>query len=157
MLYKTIATPIGILTIFSTGKGIYRINFENENINLKNSHHKGEDLYINEVIAQLDLYFRKKLKVFNLTLDLHGTDFQKRVWEEVLKIPYGTVTTYSDIAYRIGNSKASRAVGQALNKNPIPIIIPCHRVVGKNKDLTGYRGGLNVKKFLLNLEVKVII
>ena len=145
-------TPVGILTILSSGKGIYRINFNNEKIDLENFQN-GEDVYINDGIAQLDLYFRKKLKVFNLTLDLHGTDFQKRVWEEILKIPYGNITTYSDIAYRIGNPKGVRAVGQALNKNPIPIIIPCHRVNGKNKDLTGYRGGLNVKRFLLNLEV----
>ncbi|MCP4340323.1 MAG: methylated-DNA--[protein]-cysteine S-methyltransferase [Desulfobulbaceae bacterium] len=81
-----------------------------------------------------------------------GTAFQKRVWQELQKIPFGQTTSYGEIAKRIGNSKASRAVGMANGKNPIPIIVPCHRVIGKDGSLTGFGGGLDIKKQLLKLE-----
>lgn len=83
---------------------------------------------------------------------MSGTDFQQKVWNELKKIPYGTTCTYGEIAVRIGNPKASRAVGNACNKNPIPILIPCHRVVGSKGDLVGFASGLDVKKHLLDLE-----
>ncbi|MCC8169988.1 MAG: methylated-DNA--[protein]-cysteine S-methyltransferase, partial [Oscillospiraceae bacterium] len=82
----------------------------------------------------------------------HGTDFQRRVWSELLKIPYGETRSYGQIAASIGNPKASRAVGSANNKNPIAIVIPCHRVIGANGSLTGYAGGLDIKSFLLETE-----
>ncbi|MGI1691782.1 methylated-DNA--[protein]-cysteine S-methyltransferase [Thermoanaerobacter uzonensis] len=151
MIYKKFISPVGVLTIFSSGKGICRINFENET-SLLEGFKEGSDFYIEECIRQLDLYFQKKLKNFDVRLDLQGTNFQKAVWREISKIPYGKVKTYGEIAKLIGKPKAARAVGQALNKNPIPIIIPCHRVIGKDGNLTGFGGGIEIKKFLLSLE-----
>ncbi|SHE92271.1 methylated-DNA-[protein]-cysteine S-methyltransferase [Thermoanaerobacter uzonensis DSM 18761] len=151
MLYKKFLSPIGMLTIFSSGKGICRIDFENKKSSLE-GFKEDSDFYIEECIKQLDLYFQKKLKNFDVRLDLQGTNFQKAVWREISKIPYGKVKTYGEIAKLIGKPKAARAVGQALNKNPIPIIIPCHRVIGKDGNLTGFGGGIEIKKFLLSLE-----
>ena len=104
------------------------------------------------VKAQLDLYFKGQLTAFDLALDLRGTPFQKQVWQHLTAIPYGRTTTYGDLARDIGNPKAVRAVGLANGKNPVPIIVPCHRVVGKDGSLTGFGGGLAVKQFLLDLE-----
>ncbi|MBU8901958.1 MAG: methylated-DNA--[protein]-cysteine S-methyltransferase, partial [Victivallales bacterium] len=101
---------------------------------------------------QLEEYFSGKRKSFCLNLNICGTDFQKKVWTELLNIPYGETRTYQDIAFAIGNPKASRAVGGANNKNKIPIIIPCHRVIGKGGSLVGFGGGLERKKQLLKLE-----
>ena len=105
------------------------------------------------VLGQLDAYFKGTLKIFEkIEMHIIGTDFQKKVWNELLKIPYGETISYGELATRIGNPKASRAVGMANSKNPIPIIIPCHRVIGKNGSLTGFGGGIDVKKQLLTLE-----
>lgn len=101
---------------------------------------------------QLNEYFEGKRKEFDLPLKLEGTKFQKQVWRELTKIPYGQTRSYKDIALAIANPKAVRAVGMANNKNPISIVIPCHRVIGSNGDLIGYAGGLEIKKELLNLE-----
>lgn len=112
-----------------------------------------KDKSINKpAVEQLRAYFEGDLKEFNLKLSPDGTTFQKAVWNELGKIPYGSTSTYGQIAEAIKNPKASRAVGLANNKNPIPIIIPCHRVVGKNGALTGYAYGLEMKEFLLKLE-----
>ena len=97
-------------------------------------------------------YFAGKRKTFDIPLKQNGTDFQMRVWEALRQIPYGKTVTYKDIAKKVGNEKASRAVGMANHNNPICIIVPCHRVIGKNGDLTGYAEGLNVKEKLLKLE-----
>ena len=107
---------------------------------------------IKEGLKQLREYFRKERKDFYLPLKMEGTEFQKKVWEALQTIPYGQVCSYQDIARKVGNEKAVRAVGGANNKNPIAIIIPCHRVIGKNGSLVGYGGGLPVKEFLLSLE-----
>jgi len=104
------------------------------------------------VLNQLKAYFKGELTKFNLKFNIQGTKFQKRVWLELEKIEYGKTISYGEIAQRIGNPKAARAVGMANNKNPIPIIIPCHRVIGKNGSLTGFGGGLEVKQYLLELE-----
>lgn len=103
-------------------------------------------------IQQLDAYFKGIRKYFDLPLQLKGTDFQLKVWQELSSIPYGSTCSYKDIAQKIHHPKAYRAVGMANNKNPFPIIIPCHRVIDSQKQLTGYAGGLNIKKFLLQLE-----
>lgn len=97
-------------------------------------------------------YFNGALKVFDLPLDVIGTPFQKQVWQALTEIPYGKTVTYKDIAVKINRPKAVRAVGMANNKNKIPIIIPCHRVIGSNGSLVGYGGGLHIKKKLLSLE-----
>lgn len=111
-------------------------------------------ILIDEAFKQLDEYFKGSRKVFNLKIKFKGTEFQKRVWDELYKIPYGETRCYQDIAILIGNYKASRAVGMANNKNPIPIILPCHRVLGKNGSLVGYAMGLEMKQMLLDLERK---
>ncbi len=105
-----------------------------------------------EAVSQLTQYFEGRLKQFNLDLQPKGTAFQKQVWQALLTIPYGTTVTYGEIAERIDNPKAFRAVGLANRSNPIPIIIPCHRVIGKNGKLTGFAGGLDIKQALLDLE-----
>lgn len=99
-------------------------------------------------------YFMGQRKYFDFPFELRGTDFQKRVWQELLKIPYGEIRSYKDIAIGIGNPKACRAVGGANNKNPILLLIPCHRVIGSNGSLTGYAAGLGLKSELLRLEKK---
>ena len=103
---------------------------------------------------QLDEYFRGERKTFDLPLAPKGTDFQKNVWNALQEIPYGETKTYGEIAAAVGNPKAARAVGMANNKNPIGIIIPCHRVVGANGKLVGYAGGMEKKEWLLQLERK---
>ncbi|MBQ2412036.1 MAG: methylated-DNA--[Anaerotignum sp.] len=103
---------------------------------------------------QLDEYFRGERKTFDLPLAPKGTDFQKKVWNALKEIPYGETRTYGEIAAAVGNPKAARAVGMANNKNPIGIIIPCHRVVGANGKLVGYAGGMEKKEWLLQFERK---
>ena len=105
-----------------------------------------------EARRQLEEYFAGQRQTFDLPLRPHGTDFQRRVWKVLLQIPCGQTETYGEIAKRIGNPNAARAVGQACNANPIPIFIPCHRVVGSNSRLTGFALGLDVKSALLELE-----
>ncbi len=105
-----------------------------------------------EVIKQLDGYFSGQSTSFSVDIHPIGTVFQKRVWQELSRIPYGSTINYGLLAKKIGNPKASRAVGMANGKNPIPVIIPCHRVIGKDGSLTGFGGGLEIKKQLLELE-----
>jgi methylated-DNA-[protein]-cysteine S-methyltransferase len=105
-----------------------------------------------EPLTQLDRYFNGSLTRFSLEYTLEGTPFQRRVWRELAKVPYGTTISYGELARRIGNGRAARAVGMANAKNPLPIVIPCHRVIGKNGTLTGFGGGLDVKHKLLTLE-----
>ncbi len=104
------------------------------------------------VAQQLGEYLSGSRRDFTIPLELHGTDFQKRVWKALCDIPYGQTRSYKEIAKAIGNEKASRAVGMANNRNPIFIIVPCHRVIGANKSLVGYAGGLEMKRGLLDLE-----
>ena len=111
-----------------------------------------ETSLIRKAYLELEEYLNKKRKNFDLPIKPHGTKFMLSVWNELLKIPYGEVRTYQDIAIEIKNNKSYRAVGMACNKNPIPIFIPCHRVIGKSGNLVGYALGLNLKEYLLNLE-----
>jgi len=113
---------------------------------------KKETPLIKKAAAQLEEYFSGKRKTFDLPLSPHGTTFQLKVWNELRKIPYGKTRSYGEIAVKAGNPKASRAVGMANNRNPIVIIIPCHRVIGSNGSLTGFGGGLDLKQKLLELE-----
>ncbi len=130
------------------GQIIKKIQFISKDTFEKN--YKKHDL--NDVEKEIIEYFEGKRKEFNLELFIEGTEFQKKVWNELLKIPYGERKSYGEIAKNIGNPKAARAIGMACNKNKIPIIIPCHRVVGSNQKLVGFAGGLEVKSILLNLE-----
>jgi methylated-DNA-[protein]-cysteine S-methyltransferase len=104
------------------------------------------------VAAQLEAYFARELQAFDLALAPEGTEFQQRVWRGLCEIPYGATVSYSDLALRVGNPRACRAVGLANGRNPIPIVIPCHRVIGRNGTLVGYGGGLPIKQTLLALE-----
>ena len=108
--------------------------------------------FLHEVYHQLNEYFAGKRKIFDLPVDSKGTAFQKAVWRELQKIPYGETRSYEDIAVAIGNKKAVRAIGQANGRNPIMIVVPCHRVIRKNGDISGFACGVEAKRYLLNLE-----
>ena len=108
--------------------------------------------YIRRTYLQLKEYLSGKRKSFDIEIEMIGTEFQKKVWKELLNIPYGETRSYKDVATAIGNKKACRAVGNANNKNPIAIIVPCHRVVGSNGSMTGYAGGIDIKEKLLKIE-----
>lgn len=150
---KNIKTPIGIITIKEKNNKIIELQLNSNLVQpIKENEKIKETPLLIETEKQLTEYFNKTRTKFDLPLAPQGTDFMKRVWKELIKIPYGETRTYKQIAQKIGNEKASRAVGMANNKNPIPIIIPCHRVIGANNKLIGYALGLDKKEFLLNLE-----
>lgn len=154
--YNTGIKELGILGIGATEDKITDLFFEYEIENIKKSSNYiiKETTLIKKAASQLFEYLNEKRRDFNLPLLKEGTDFQISVWNELLKIPYGETRSYKDIAIAINNEKAVRAVGMANNRNKIPIFIPCHRVIGSNKKLVGYGGGLEIKEFLLNLEKK---
>lgn len=133
----------------TNGKSIFSIKLKPKSTEV---YSKDYPQIITKLFLQLDEYFYGKRKVFNIEYILKGTDFQLKVWNELLNIPYGETICYSELAKRIGKPKASRAVGGALNKNPIPVIVPCQRVIGKNNTLTGFGGGIELKKRLLKIE-----
>lgn len=140
-------SPAGLIEITGGEKGIQTLYFRDDGMPGQTNH-----TILKECMLQVDQYFSGSRQVFELALDPRGTDFQKRVWKELLRIPYGEVITYSALAERLGGRQYTRIVGQANGLNPISIIIPCHRVIGKNGALTGYGGGLWRKKLLLELE-----
>ena len=151
-LYSTTyKSPVGMLSIAASDKGIMAVSFEKKPHPLPLSKGEGRT-HISKCVKQLDEYFSGKRKNFELEFDLHGTDFQKKVWKQLTKIPYGKTVSYGYIANKAGNAKASRAVGNANNKNCIAIVIPCHRVIGSNGKMVGYAGGLNKKEWLLKFE-----
>lgn len=113
------------------------------------------DKHTNIIKAELGAYFNGTGKTFDLPYRLEGTDFELQVWSETYKIPFGEKRTYHDIAKAVGNPEAARAVGNALNKNPIPLLIPCHRVIGSDGELHGFAGGLEIKQWLLEHEEKL--
>lgn len=144
--FQTFESPIGPLKISANESAISSIEF----------HKKAEEERPNPITElaanQLEEYFQGKRKDFSIPLSALGTDFQRSVWQELREIPFGETRSYRDIAEKIGNKKAVRAVGAANGKNPIPIIVPCHRVIGSNGTLTGFAGGLESKKWLLEHE-----
>lgn len=152
--YSTIKTPIGELLLRSNGEALTRVYFVNQQQELSLAEMKKDHALFVEVKKQLNAYFAGELTQFDLPLAQPGTDFQQSVWQALQTIPYGTTQSYQDIATAIGRGKAVRAVGAANGRNQIPIIIPCHRVIGKNGTLTGFAGGLSVKEQLLALELK---
>lgn len=148
--YCIYSSPVGNLLLAGDENGLMHIQFECS-INISENWQEDTESF-NPVIKQLDEYFAKKRKTFNLKLNPQGTEFQKSVWKRLEKIEFGKTKYYAEIAQEINNPKAARAIGMANNKNPIPIIIPCHRVIGKNGSLTGFASGLDIKQQLLNLE-----
>lgn len=157
MYKKVMNSPVGKIEIIEENEKLIELNIYNEERNEKKNNIIEEDTrLLLEVEKQLKEYFKGKRTKFEIPLNPKGTEFMKKVWKELLKIPYGETRRYKEIAEKIDNSKASRAVGMANNKNPIPIIIPCHRVIGSNNKLVGYALGLDMKQYLLDLERKVV-
>ncbi|APZ49300.1 hypothetical protein BW721_06190 [Jeotgalibaca sp. PTS2502] len=155
MFYQIIKSPIGPYLAVDSGKGLSCLehvkDFDNISSIIARMEEKATPLLM-ETERQITDYFKGKLTQFNLPLDTNGTVFQEQVWQALRDIPYGQVRSYQDIAIAIGNPKAVRAVGGANNRNPISIVTPCHRVIGKNGSLVGYGGGVDVKQSLLELE-----
>lgn len=129
---------------------------DNDIVNISFIQNKDEKENVNKIIekckSQLEEYFNGKRKIFDVNYKIEGTEFQRKVWNELLKIDYGITISYKEVAERIGNAKSVRAVANAIGKNRIGIIIPCHRVIGSNGTLTGYAGGLENKQKLLDIE-----
>jgi methylated-DNA-[protein]-cysteine S-methyltransferase len=153
--FKEIDSPVGRLKLVASDKGLAAILWENDNPNrvrVRNYTEKNDHPVLLETERQLNEYFQGKRNIFSITLDPVGTDFQKEVWSALSTIPFGQTRSYTQIAEQIGNLKAVRAVGAANGRNPISIIVPCHRVIGSSGDLTGFAGGLEAKACLLSLE-----
>jgi methylated-DNA-[protein]-cysteine S-methyltransferase len=151
--YTQIESPLGPLLLAADDVGLRQILFvKGRHPAQPETSWKEDHVPLNETIQQLQAYFAGELENFDLTLAPEGTPFQLGVWHRLYDIPYGTTISYGELAGRIGNPKASRAVGLANGSNPIPIVIPCHRVIGSNGKLTGYGGGLPIKEKLLALE-----
>lgn len=147
------SSPLGTLTLESDGASLLRIRLPEEDWRPDPTEERRADpAPFAAAIAQLDAYFAGERRTFDLDLTPRGTDFQLRVWTLLQEIPWGETISYSELARRAGNPAACRAVGAANGRNPLPIVIPCHRVVGSNGTLTGYAGGLAAKKALLELE-----
>ncbi len=152
--YTDIAGPVGKLLVAATERGLCGIYFE------EHRHFKGKDGWrhdpthpvLRTAARQLEEYFAGTRNSFDVPLDLHGTPFQQEVWQQLLRIPYGATVSYGEHARAVGRPKAARAVGAAIGRNPVSIIVPCHRVIGGNGSLTDYAGGLERKRTLLELE-----
>jgi methylated-DNA-[protein]-cysteine S-methyltransferase len=153
MYYDFLDTPIGRLLLALDGEGLRHIDFESDRhpTPIGQDWERGRGA-LHEARAQLTAYFDGRLTRFDLPLAPQGTQFQQQVWLELLRIPYGETATYGDIARHIGDASATRAVGAANGRNPLPIVVPCHRVIGADGSLTGFGGGLPVKRFLLDHE-----
>ncbi len=145
-------SPIGYIELVSSDTSVLKCIF----VENKGETSKNMPLIMIEALEQLENYFLGKLQVFNLSLNLLGTDFQVKVWNELQIIPLGQTITYKELANRIGNKNAIRAVGSANAKNPISIIVPCHRVIGSDGKLRGYGGGIEKKKWLIAFEESTI-
>ncbi|GAA5182275.1 methylated-DNA--[protein]-cysteine S-methyltransferase [Acinetobacter kookii] len=155
LAFMEMASPVGTLKLVANDTALVAVLWENENPKrvrlaelIEQTHHP----ILLETQKQLSEYFAGKRQQFDLPLDFEGTEFQQKVWQALLTIPFGETRSYRDIAEQVGNVKAVRAVGAANGKNPISIIAPCHRVVGANGKLVGFAGGLDNKEILLKLE-----
>jgi methylated-DNA-[protein]-cysteine S-methyltransferase len=163
VFYSETDTPIGPLLVATTSKGLCYIDFGKGNKSLYNLQRwskkwlkhelvESNSSFVEPVVRQIQEFLQGQRTQFDVELDFYGTPFQKMVWQVLTDIPYGETRSYKQVASDVGIPKAVRAVGGANNKNPIPIIVPCHRVIGSNGALVGYGGGLSIKEYLLNLE-----
>jgi len=143
-------TPVGKIALCEENGFVTNLIF-NPDKKYENCEEK-ETPILKEAFSQLEKYFAGELKNFDIPVSLHGTEFSKKIWQELKKISYGKVLSYGEVAHLIGNPKASRATGTALGKNPIPIIIPCHRVISSDGSIGGFSAGIEIKKKLLKLE-----
>jgi methylated-DNA-[protein]-cysteine S-methyltransferase len=148
MANTIVDSPIGPLGLIASAVGLQAVLFDGGGIR-----EEGRSRVLAEAVGQFDAYFDGDLVTFELPLDLHGTEFQRRCWVALASIPYGQTVSYGEQALRLGlGSEAARAVGAANGRNPVPIVLPCHRVIGANGSLTGFGGGLDVKRRLLEHE-----
>ena len=147
-------SPVGCLLVVSNEEAIVELSFCDDDAKNKEEacRRLKKDVVLQKCLTELDSYFAGKLRNFTVPIRLLGTDFRMRCWEALRAIPYGETASYSQLAESIGNPKACRAVGGANHHNPIAIIVPCHRVIGADGSLTGFGGGLDKKRFLLELE-----
>jgi methylated-DNA-[protein]-cysteine S-methyltransferase len=155
LAYKTIDSPVGKLKLVASDRGLVAVLWENDKpsrVRLSAMVADGRHPILLDAERQLEAYFAGKRKTFSVALDMRGTFFQRNVWEALLAIPFGETRSYGQLAKQLGNSNAMRAVGTANGKNPISIIVPCHRVIGSSGKLTGFAGGLEMKARLLSLE-----
>lgn len=150
--YRIIDSPIGPLTLAGTGPVLTNLRMVDQTYEPDRADWQLNDRAFPDAVEQLGAYFAGELKEFDLRLELAGTDFQRRVWEALRTIPYGDTRSYGEIARQIGAPTAFRAVGLANGRNPIAVIVPCHRVIGANGSLTGFGGGMERKSTLLDLE-----
>ena len=153
LTYDVMATPIGRLIVASDGvtiSGVWMANADPADERWQER--RGTDALLSEARAELTAYFEARLREFTVPLAPNGTEFQRRVWSALTEIPYGTTISYAELARRVNNTAAVRAVGAANGRNPIPIIVPCHRVIGSDGSLTGFGGGLDRKRWLLQHE-----
>ena len=156
--YTTYESPLGTLTLYATASALVGLTFPTQSI------HFLEPVVIDETISSsilrqtiqwLDQYFGGQVPIITIPLDPQGTEFQQKVWDQLQHIPYGTSLTYGELSQHVFNSptpRGAQAIGSAVGANPISLIIPCHRVLGKGKVLTGYTGGLSIKRALLSIE-----
>jgi methylated-DNA-[protein]-cysteine S-methyltransferase len=152
---STMISPVGELTLIASDAGLVAVLWENDDparVRLGEVQDRADHPLLARTAAQLAEYFAGERRAFDLPLDFRGTDFQKSVWAQLLRIPFGETRSYGELARALGNPTPSRAVGAANGRNPISIITPCHRVVGASGSLTGFAGGLETKAFLLKLE-----
>lgn len=150
--YRTVSSPIGPITLAGRGDTLTHLLMVDHAHAPDATDWVRDDAAFGAAAEQLQAYFAGRLQTFELDIDLIGTEFQRRVWAALLTIPYGATCTYGQLASQIGAPTASRAVGLANGRNPISIIVPCHRVIGSNGSLTGYGGGIDRKRTLLDLE-----
>jgi len=156
--YCYMDSPIGLLMLAGCKNGLHLINFPSGSQKRKPMPNwQADKNMFAQARAQLAAYFSGTLQIFTIPLILEGSPFQKQVWTALQKVPYGELASYGDIAKALGKPGAARAVGGANNANPIPIIVPCHRIIGADKSLTGFGGGLPIKKFLLDHEAKYAV
>ena len=155
MIYRDqLSTPLGTLTLEATDRGLSSVRFPNRAAPCAGQ--SPDNPAISQAKRELTAYFAGELKQFSVPLDWQGTDFQQSVWEALTHISYGETVSYADIARAIGRPKSARPTGGAVGANPLPIIVPCHRVIGSDQSLTGFTGGLNIKVTLLELEGRLI-
>ena len=154
LFHDTLDTSLGILTLEASERGLRSVRFPNRPQPIKGR------MTSNSVIKlakrELNAYFGSELTRFSVPLDWHGTAFQESVWQALIAIPYGETVSYADVARAIGRPRSARPTGGAVGRNPLPIIVPCHRVIGSDHTLTGFTGGLNIKVALLELEGRLI-
>ena len=158
LIYKTMKSPVGELKLIASDKGLVAVLWENEKPNrvpLSELQEYNRHPILLETEQQLDEYFTGKRTTFSIALDMRGTRFQNDVWNALLAIPFGETRSYGQLAKQLGKPQASRAVGAANGRNPVSIIVPCHRVIGSSGKLTGFAGGLNTKAYLLSLEKRI--